>query len=130
MSAIQFYLINKYSTCHLFQQVYSFSANILNVYVHAFLYEILFEGFPFVTVYFENITCADGFYLLNYTCRPHCTQFEYIYHSTAKIKIGFEYFAAIANGLITALFVVVVCFNRKTMLVLKWWFLWPVGPSL
>ena len=89
------------------------------MHLYTLLYVILFEGFPFVTVYFEDITCADGFYLLNYTCRPHCTQFESVYHSTATIEIGFQYFATISNAIITSLFLVVVCFNRKTMLVLK-----------
>ena len=89
------------------------------MHLYALLYVILFEGFSFVTVYFEDITCTDGFYLLNYTCRPHCTQFENVYHSTATIEIGFEYFIAISNAIITSLFLVVVCFNRKTMLVLK-----------
>ena len=35
------------------------------MHLYALLYVILFEGFPFVTVYLEDITCADGFYLLN-----------------------------------------------------------------
>ena len=68
-----------------------------------------------ITVYYQNITCADGFYLLNYTCRPHCTEFEQIDHNDAQIQIGFWYFATISNIIIIILFIVTSYFKRQSV---------------
>ena len=73
----------------------------------------LYSFFNFVTVYYQDIKCADGFYLLNYTCRPHCTEFEQIDH--AQIPIGFWYFVSISNIIITILFIVTAYFKRQTV---------------
>ena len=75
----------------------------------------------FLTVYNQDVTCADGFYRLNNTCRPHCTDFEQIDHMDAQVEIGFWYFVAISNIIITILFIIVACFKRKTVWVLAWY---------